>query len=566
MAYLLLSFASLALAATPFDTVSPSAWKALNASVHGRLNYGVPNYELNRRLQPGASACEAVKANWTETHLRVQQFGAYEQIFSERLNGDACSLNALDPNDPTATTGRTCFQGSIPPYYIDVQTADDVIAGINVAKKTGVQLIVKNTGHDYIGRSSAPKSLALWMKHLTSQKFSNNFVPEGCKASAGRTMTNGVTNVYVWLDVAYPVANQNTDADANNATVVGGAFQTVGASGGWMLGGGHGFLTGKDGVGVDSILQYKVVTPDGKLRVANKCQNQDLFWAMRGGGPGFGIDVESTIKAHPACNMKVALVQVQNISVDAQFDVFRVFGRLRTRLGKEGWGGAFLPEFTPGQMVISMVNPTLSDAEALATFKPVIDYVNSLNGKDGIQVLINGFQPGGSYLFVQRNYISTVPVGLGAFIGSRLLPVSSFESDAAIDALIPALKAGLAKVGPGVWPPMELLMDTPLLTPDTDSETSVNPAWRTSAFVMVFGALIEIVHDALQVVRDVTPGSGSYLNEADILEPNYEEAFWGKNYMRLLEIKKKYDPTNLLTGWNYVGFNKNDPMFARYNL
>jgi FAD/FMN-containing dehydrogenase len=92
------------------------------------------------------------------------------------------------------------------------------------------------------------------------------------------------------------------------------------------------------------LLQYKIVTPDGQLRVANKCQNQDLFWALRGGGSGFGVALESTIAAHPAYDIKVAVVQIQNITVDAQFEVFRVFARLRQRLANEGWGGAFLPE------------------------------------------------------------------------------------------------------------------------------------------------------------------------------------------------------------------------------
>jgi hypothetical protein len=56
-------------------------------------------------------------------------------------------------------------------------------------------------------------------------------------------------------------------------------------------------------------------------------------------------------------------------------------------------------------MAISMVNPTLSDEEALDTFGPVIDYVNSINGTDGIMVTVNGFQPSGNYLFVQSTFV-----------------------------------------------------------------------------------------------------------------------------------------------------------------
>jgi len=42
-------------------------------------------------------------------------------------------------------------------------------------------------------------------------------------------------------------------------------------------------------------LEIKVVTPDGQLRIANQCQNSDLFWALRGGGGGtFGVVLEAT--------------------------------------------------------------------------------------------------------------------------------------------------------------------------------------------------------------------------------------------------------------------------------
>ncbi|TFK67277.1 FAD-binding domain-containing protein [Pluteus cervinus] len=555
----------------PYDRITPDQWNALNASLSGRLQTAVPiaqpcfdHFDGDRQLRPNSGACAAVQANWTNTLYRVQQFGAYEQIFDERLHGRACSLNALEPTDRAAFTDQICSLGSIPPYYVSIRNAQDVQTVMKFSNQTGLPIIVKNTGHDYAGRSSAPKSIALWTKNLVGQTWHDDFVPEGCKpnAGAGKAITN---------QAAY------TFADSHNSTVVGAAFQTVGASGGWMLGGGHGFLTGKHGLGVDSILQFKVVTPDGILRTANKCQNTDLFWALRGGGPAFGVVLESTIQAHPGYNFKVAIVIVNNITVDDQFEVFRTFAHLRPRLAREGWGGAFIPEYTPGQMAISMINPTLTDIQAADTFAPVINQVQSLNNTNGIQVAMNGFQPDASYLFIQS---ITVPVGLGAFIGSRLLPLKMFESDDGIDKLIPVLKSGLSRVGPGVWPPLILLMDTPLMTPDTNRETSVTPAWRNSAFQAVYGVsyqyqttpaqegvLMKTINQAVQDLRDLTPGSGAYLNEADILEPNHAEAFWGKqNYERLLKIKHKYDPNNMLTGWQYVGFDEKDPLFDRYHL
>merc|ERR1712176_1005540 len=53
------------------------------------------------------------------------------------------------------------------------------------------------------------------------------------------------------------------------------------------------------GTGPTNLLEATVVTPDGKLVKANKCENTDLFWAIRGGGHGFGAIVDLTIKTHP---------------------------------------------------------------------------------------------------------------------------------------------------------------------------------------------------------------------------------------------------------------------------
>lgn len=77
-------------------------------------------------------------------------------------------------------------------------------------------------------------------------------------------------------------------------------------SGGWIGGGGHGALSNQLGLGVDRTLQFKVVTPDGVLRVANDCQNTDLYFALRGGGGGtFGVVMETTMIAAPAMKLQV---------------------------------------------------------------------------------------------------------------------------------------------------------------------------------------------------------------------------------------------------------------------
>jgi FAD/FMN-containing dehydrogenase len=61
------------------------------------------------------------------------------------------------------------------------------------------------------------------------------------------------------------------------------------------------------------------------------------------------------------------------------------------------------------------------------------------------------------------------------------------------------------------------------------------------------------VRAAMGPVRRITPGAGSYPNETDFFEADWQESFWGANYPRLLEIKRRYDPHNVFRVHHGVG-------------
>ncbi|KAJ3527205.1 hypothetical protein NM208_g10818 [Fusarium decemcellulare] len=62
-----------------------------------------------------------------------------------------------------------------------------------------------------------------------------------------------------------------------------------------------------------------------------------------------------------------------------------------------------------------------------------------------------------------------------------------------------------------------------------------------------------ITNEYMPQVEAVTPGSGTYMNEADFNQPNWQEVFYGKNWDRLAAIKKKWDPKSLLYNLKGVG-------------
>ncbi|KAJ7754480.1 FAD-binding domain-containing protein [Mycena metata] len=565
------SFAGVLLAAVvsahPSErVVTATQWAALNSSIGGRLHVGIPLARPCFTLADtagniNATECAAVRQGWTNNLFLVEQFGAYmnTQWGSCQATAQTCLIDGLNVSDPTPSDPpNVCEQGSVPPYYIDVRDASDVRKAFAFSEINGVPLVVKNTGHDYKGRSSAPGSLALWTHNLQSLSYNESFVPVGCSASHAKPgVTMGAGSIFNDI-VAF--------AEENNITVMTGAESTAGASGGWVMGGGHGALANTLGLGVDRVLQFKIVTPTGLYLTANECQNTDLFWALRGGGGGtFGVVLESTTLASPKLTLQVAFAAFSRTNTNATRGFYEVVVNNSVRWAEQGFGGYIEP------FQALYVTPKLNSTESSATMQPLFDYVTSLAPTDpGVEILSLELPSYGTFY---QTFIANAgaPVGENAVIASRLIPAANFGDADGRAALVDALIQTLAHVTFD----MTLIATTPYNVPD-DGSTSVTPAWRTAIWHVVAeggwdGAMPVAdeqaaytgISGAANYLRAITPDA-AYQNEADVHEPNHEVSFWGTNYPRLLQIKQKYDPDNLLECWHCVGYDPLSPRFSCY--
>jgi len=86
--------------------------------------------------------------------------------------------------------------------------------------------------------------------------------------------------------------------DPENLGIVGGSGLAGVGLAGWILGGGYSVKTSQYGLGVDNLEAVRVVLPNGETEVASEKENQDLFFAVKGGGNIYGIVTEFTLKAH----------------------------------------------------------------------------------------------------------------------------------------------------------------------------------------------------------------------------------------------------------------------------
>jgi FAD/FMN-containing dehydrogenase len=161
-------------------------------------------------------------------------------------------------------------------YCADVA---DVIASVNFAREYDVLLAVRGGGHNGGGLGVADDGLVIDLSRMRGVRVD----PE---ASTVR-VEGGAT----WGDVDHAT-------HTFGLAIPTGIISTTGV-GGLTLGGGHGYLSRKFGLTIDNLLEADVVLADGSLVKASEEENEDLFWAIRGGGGNFGVVTSFLFRGNP---------------------------------------------------------------------------------------------------------------------------------------------------------------------------------------------------------------------------------------------------------------------------
>lgn len=163
-------------------------------------------------------------------------------------------------------------------YAVKISSATDVERSLKFAKEHNIRLVIRNSGHDYLGKSTGAGFLALWTHHYKpiehiQQHSSSWYTGPALRIGAG-------VQGFDALDAAH----------ALNLTLVTGNCPTIGLAGDFTQGGGVGQLSSRFGLAADQVLECEVVTADGKILTVSPSNNADLFWALSGGGGGtFGV-------------------------------------------------------------------------------------------------------------------------------------------------------------------------------------------------------------------------------------------------------------------------------------
>jgi len=451
--------------------------------------------------------------------------------------------------NPFLAPSGTCELGNLAQYAINVADPSNVVAGIQFAQAKNIRLIVKNTGHDFLGRSSGAGSLALWTHNLKTVSFLSNY--KG-RHYSGPAMRLGAG---VQAQEAYAAAS------AHGYRVVGGSCPTIGIVGGWLPGGGHGPLQSAYGLGADNALEYEVVTIKGRHTTASPTQNADLYWALSGGGGGtYAIVLSVTMRAHrdgPVAGTEWAFLNTNPTTYWAAVEAWaKHLQAIQQNFPTLNTAAAFNQEsFFASTTLPDAINPNKLH-EALSPFSQKLASLN-------ITLVSNRTILSPS--FNEHFKASSAGGSNNNAIGSRLIPRALVQDHKRLSGLIKKVRTIATSNSALMFGFFAANVSTARVGIDA-SLNSVLPAWRDSAFHLGFvvdqaftASWAEMqtnqatINGYMDEFRAMTPGGGSYANEASYNYVHWKTDYYGANYERLLAIKRKYDPGNVLWGGVNVG-------------
>jgi FAD/FMN-containing dehydrogenase len=547
---------------------SPAEWAALGESVGGRLVQVQSAFTV---CGPDASsaACTDLLQNLTDPFYIDQ------------------SVNL------TQTLGWTdAFTSEPSAYAVLPASSADVAAAVNFAREHNVRLVVKSGGHSYLGTSNAPDSLLIWTRpNMQAIEVLDSFVPQGAAGLVEPEPAVSAGAGAIWMD-AY-----NAVTTVAGRYVQGGGCTTVGVSG-LTQGGGFGSFSKGFGSAAANLLEAEVVTADGAVRVVNAFQDPDLFWALKGGGGGtFGVVTRFTLRTHELPEYFGGVGATISASSDAAYQALaeQMISFYHQSLFNSHWGEQI--SFGTGfQISVAMAFQGLTQAQAEQTWAPFFDWVKARPAQYTLTSQEVAAIPARDYwnaAFFERYaaeaivpddlprapkdyyYWKTNAGEVGQFLSTYQ---STWLSQQLLDpGRQPVLADALVRASQ-FWQ-VTLHCNKGLAGGAADAvawtaDTAMNPA-VLDAFALVIAAAnqqsvypgipghepdaaqgrqqAQAVTAAMAPIEALREQPASYLNETDYFQADWQTAFWGDHYARLLQVKNRYDPGGLFVVHHGVG-------------
>jgi FAD/FMN-containing dehydrogenase len=454
-----------------------------------------------------ASMTVARQAERSGDQLALQVSDA--ALLRRRIRGEV-----VLPEDVAYDQARRVWNGMIdrrPAAIAYLAGSDDVVAAINFARARNLLVAVRAGGHNIGGASICDGGIVLDLSRM--KKIEVDPVKRIARAQAGLNLGE--------FDAATQAHGLATTMGVNADTGIAGL----------TLGGGFGKLGRKYGLAADNLISVEIVTADGRLLRASATENQDLFWAIRGGGGNFGIVTSFEYRLFPVGPIVLAGSIVH--PYDRARDAMHFYQAFASTAPDELSLDAALATAPSGERVFSISVCYIGPIEqAEKAIQPLRAHGSPIQEQIAPR----------SYLEIQSAADAIFPRGRRYYWKAQFLRELS---DAAIDTLLTAYASApsesllvLQHVGGAIA--RVPATATPYANRDALYDCFPISIWDNPA---EDAARIRWARELWEAMRPFSTG-GVYANNLGEEGTERIEAAYGENYARLRALKTKYDLTN----------------------
>ena len=423
----------------------------------------------------------------------------------------------IRPVDVGYETARRIWNASIdkhPGIIARCSGVADVVAAVNFARENELLVAVRGGGHNVGGRALCDGGIVIDLSRMKGIRVDKN--NRTAHVQGGATLGDVDRETHIF-GLAVPA----------------GVISKTGIAG-LTLGGGVGWLVRKYGLTCDNVVSFDLVTADGQALVASADENEDLFWALRGGGGNFGVVTSFQYRLHPVHTVLGGLIVYPRDQAVEVLQFYRDFIQSAPDELTAYAGLLHTPDGDPAVAVIPCYCGDLAEGERvlkpLREFgSPLVDAIQPLPFPQ-MQSLLDGAFPDDNHNYWKSTFLREL-------------------SDEAIDLLVERANRATSPLSVVI---VELyggaagrvdVSDTAFARRQSEFSIGILTQWVDPAESPRHIEWARGLADDLQA-----HASGAYLLNF-LGEEGHDtiKAAFGRNYDRLVSVKNKYDPTNFFS-------------------